>query len=75
MKGQSNYSFGVFAETGVNIYKNALPTNSEHFKFKNSISTNVGVKILKELDERNLFFTDIIYSKRKIKLSYQINET
>jgi hypothetical protein len=74
MKGQSNYSFGVFAETGVNIYKNALPTNSEHFKFKNSISTNVGVKILKELDERNLFFTDIIYSKRKITLSYQFNE-
>ena len=73
-KAQRNYSLGLSTGSGLNIYKNQGTTDSNHFSFKNSVSLFVGARILKNLDEKNNLFVDILYERKKIELEYSLNE-
>jgi hypothetical protein len=72
---QSNYSFGVFFGSGLNIYKNRNETDKKHFNFKNSFSAYLGARLLKQLDEENNLFADLTYTRKKIELEYVLNES
>ena len=74
-KSQMNYSIGLSLGLGANIYSNQNNSDKNHFSFKNGISNYVGVKILKNLDEENKLFVDITYSRKKIELEYNLNES
>lgn len=71
---QNNYSLGIFAGSGLSVYKNTLDTDKNHFIFKNSFSAYFGARLLKPLNEKNNLFADLSYSRKKIEFEYNLNE-
>lgn len=72
---QSNYSLGITLGSGVNLYKNNLPVDKNHFISNKPFSSYFGVKLFKNLDEENKLFADLIYSRKKIEYQYNLNES
>lgn len=73
--GQSNYSLGISSGAGINIFRNDYSTDKDHLKFKNSVSANLGIKLIRQLDEKNSFFTELLYTRKKIEVKYDLNES
>ncbi|MDQ1098331.1 MULTISPECIES: hypothetical protein [Chryseobacterium] len=71
---QSSYSLGLTVGPGVNIYKNSLSTDKNHFKPNSPFSLSLGAKLVKNLDEENKLFADLLYTRKKIEYEYNINE-
>lgn len=71
---QSSYSLGVHIGGGVNIYSNKYDTDENHFKFNSPISGNIGVKLLKYMDEKNAFLLELNHSRKTIEFDYDLNE-
>lgn len=71
---QSNYSLGFIFGSGANMYKNSLPTDKSHFKSNKPMSLYIGARLLKNLDEENKLFADLLYTRKKIEYEYNINE-
>ena len=71
---QTNYSLGISTGIGLNFYRNYYSTDENHFKFTSPITPFLGLKLIKRLDEKNNFFTEILYSAKKIEFKYNINE-
>lgn len=71
---QLDYTLGISAGTGLNIYKNNSRTDKNHFKFNNTFSASLGVKVLKPLNETNILFVELLYTRKKIELEYILNE-
>lgn len=71
---QSEYSLGLILGSGINFYRNTLPTDTNHFGANNPVSLYVGVKLVKNLDEENKLFADLLLTRKKIEYSYNLNE-
>lgn len=71
---QSDYSLGITFGSGMNIYKNTLPTDKNHFSSNKPLSFYFGAKLLKNLDEENKLFTDLLITRKKIEYKYNLNE-
>lgn len=71
---QSNYSLGITFGSGMNIYKNNLPTDISQFRSNTPMSLYLGAKLYKNLDEENKLFADLLFTRKKIEYDYSINE-
>lgn len=71
---QSDYSLGITAGTGMNIYRNNLSVDKNHFRSNKPISFYFGAKLVKNLDEENKLFADLIIARKKIEYQYNLNE-
>lgn len=74
LKAQKELSFGVFTGVGLNIYDNQYKTDFHHFEFNARPSMFIGVRVLKNLDEKHNLYSDLTYSRKKIELEYNLNE-
>lgn len=71
---QSNYSLGITFGSGLNIYKNNLSTNENHFSSNKPLSFYLGLRLSKNLDEENKLFSELLFTRKKIEYEYNINE-
>jgi hypothetical protein len=75
ISAQSRYTLGISLGAGVNIFRNHNSTDTDHFKFRYPISGNLGIKLIRQLDEKNNFFLELIYTRKKIEFKYDRNES
>ena len=71
---QSDYSLGVTVGSGMNFYRNDIPTDKGRFSPNKPISFYFGAKLVKNLDERNKLFADLLVTRKKIEYEYNLNE-
>lgn len=74
IRAQSGYKLGVFSGAGVNIYNNRLTTDAGHFRFTSPLTANLGIKVIRQLDEKDHFFAELMYTRKKIEFRYSLNE-
>ncbi|MCU7615710.1 hypothetical protein NZ698_00750 [Chryseobacterium sp. PBS4-4] len=71
---QSDYSLGVTVGSGMNIYRNNLSSDKSQFSTNKPISFYFGAKLVKNLDEENKLFADLLVTRKKIEYEYNLNE-
>lgn len=74
ISAQVDYSVAIFGGPGINIYDNSYETDKRHFKFKNSFSGFIGVRLTKALGEMDHLFMDAVITRKKIEYEYKLNE-
>lgn len=71
---QSDYSLGLTLGSGINFYKKTLPVDKNHFSSNKPVSLYIGLKLMKNLDEENKLFADLLLTRKKIEYDYNLNE-
>lgn len=71
---QSDYSLGITAGSGINIYKSNLSSDKSQFSPNKPISFYFGAKLAKNLDDENKLFADLLITRKKIEYEYNLNE-
>ncbi|MCJ8153772.1 hypothetical protein MKJ01_08405 [Chryseobacterium sp. SSA4.19] len=71
---QSGYKLGIFSAAGVNIYNNRLTNDDAHFRFTSPVTANFGIRLIRQLDEKDHFFAELLYTRKKIEFKYSLSE-
>lgn len=71
---QSDYSLGITVGSGMNIFKNNLSGDTAQFSPNKPISFYFGGKLVKNLDEKNKLFADLLITRKKIEYEYNLSE-
>lgn len=65
---------GISVGSGMNIFKNNLSSDKAQFSPKKPISFYFGGKLVKNLDENNKLFADLLITRKKIEYEYNLSE-
>ncbi|KQS92042.1 hypothetical protein [Chryseobacterium sp. Leaf394] len=72
---QSDYSLGITVGSGMNIFKNNLSTDKTQFSSNKPFSFYFGGKLVKNLDDKNKLFADLLITRKKIEYEYSLTES
>lgn len=63
-----------FSGAGVNIFRNNHLADAEQSRFKNPVTAQLGIRLIRQLDDKNNFFAELMYSRKTIAFRYDLNE-